>query len=60
MATRREMLKAELLKEFEGYSTEQLKEICAFTNAYKAGEVEMTEAGFRRFHEEYQNRRVQK
>lgn len=55
MDTRRE-----ILKEFERYSTEQLKEICAFAAAYKAGKVEMTEAGFRRFHEEYQNRRVQK
>ena len=60
MDTRKETRKEKLLKKFERFSTEQLEEICAFAEAYKAGEVEMTEAGFRRFHEEYQNRRVQK
>lgn len=60
MATRKETRKEKLLKKFERFSTEQLEEICAFAAAHEAGEVEMTEAGFRRFHEEYQNRRVQK
>ena len=60
MATREEMLKAELLKEFEKMSTEQLEEICAFMEAHEAGEIGDSEEDIRRFHEEYQNRRVQK
>ena len=60
MATREEMRKEKLLKKFERFSPEELEEICAFMEANEGGEVEMTKAGFRRFHEEYQNRRVQK
>lgn len=60
MTTWEEMRKEKLLKKFERFSPEQLEEICAFMEANEAGEVEMTEAGFRRFHEEYQNRRGQK
>lgn len=60
MATREEMLKAELLKELEKLSTEQLAEIFAFKEANEAGEIGDSEEDLRRFHEEYQNRRVQK
>ena len=55
MATREE-----LLKELEKLSTEQLAEIFAFMEANKAGEIGDSEEDLRRFHEEYQNRRVQK
>lgn len=54
MPTRREMLNAELFKELAEMSAEQLEEICAFMDANKAGQIEITEAGFQRFHEEYQ------
>lgn len=60
MATREETRKAELLKEFEKMSTEQLAEIFAFMEANEAGEIGDSEEDIRRFHEEYQNRRVQK
>lgn len=60
MAARKETRKEKLLKKFERFSMEQLEEICAFAAAHEAGEVGMTEEDLRRFHEEYQNRRVQK
>lgn len=60
MATRKETRKAELLKEFEKMSTEQLAELFAFMEANEAGEIGDSEEDIRRFHEEYQNRRVQK
>lgn len=60
MATREETRKAELLKEFEKMSTEQLAELFAFMEANEAGEIGDSEEDIRRFHEEYQNRRVQK
>lgn len=60
MATRKETRKEKLLKEFEKMSTEQLAEIFAFMEANEAGEIGDSVEDIRRFHEEYQNRRVQK
>ena len=39
---------------------EELEEIWAAIQAIEAGELGNTEEDMRRFHEEYQNRRVQK
>lgn len=60
MAARKETRKEKLLKEFEKMSTEQLAELFAFMEANEAGEIGDSEEDIRRFHEEYQNRRVQK
>lgn len=60
MTTREVKCWEKLQEELKKMTLEELEEIWAAIQAIEAGEIGDSEEDIRRFHEEYQNRRVQK
>lgn len=60
MATRKEKCWEKLHEQLKKMTLEELEEIWAAIQAIEAGEIGDSVEDIRRFHEEYQKRRVQK